>query len=77
MHMARLVSAHKECMVVNVVLATVDVGEDRNILLGSIWLDNVLQVGRDKVEVSGVEVQLSPEVLHAQPVMPELNISLC
>jgi len=72
-YVARLVGAHEEGMVVDVVVAAVDVREDGHVLLRSVRLVDVQEVRRYEVEVFQVEVQLAGKVLYAQTIVAELR----
>lgn len=87
MNMRSLVRAHEKGMVINIVLAAVDMAEDGHFLgvfrprtarpsahlrvLGTGLVD-VQNVRRHQVEMPRVEVELCGEVLHAEPVVSQL-----
>ncbi len=73
MHVAGLIRAHKEGVVVDVVVAAVDVGEYGDVLLGPVRLVDVQEVGRYEVEVLEVEIEFAGKVLDAQTVVAQLG----
>lgn len=74
-HVAGLVGAHEEGVVVDVVVAAVDVREDGHVLPGAVGLVDVEEVGGHEVEVLQVEVELAGEVLDAEAVVAQLGNS--
>lgn len=64
--------AQEDCVVIDVVSASVNVSKDGDVFLCAVPGVNIEQVAWHKVERVGVPAQLCGEVLHAKAVMTQL-----
>ncbi|KAK5624816.1 hypothetical protein RRF57_000532 [Xylaria bambusicola] len=72
-HVASLIGAHEERMMVDIIIAAVNVGEDGNIFLSPVKFVDIQEVGWYKVKVFEVEIEFSRKILDTQTVMTQLQ----
>jgi hypothetical protein len=72
MHMTRRIRCHEKTVMVNIVLPSIDMCEDRHVLAFSVGCVDVEPVGGDEVEMFEVERPLSGEVADAEAEMTQL-----
>ena len=72
-HVASLVGAHEECMMVDGFFTAVYVSKDCHVFLLVFRSIDVEEVCGDEVEVAGVELNLARKVLDGKPEMPKLK----
>ena len=73
MHVASLVRAHEEGMMVDRLFAAINMSKDCYVLLLIFGSVDVKEVRRDEVEVAGVELNLVGKVLDTETEMTELE----
>lgn len=74
--MRRGVCAQEERVVIDQVLATINMRKDRHILLDAFLL-HIEEIGGDDVKVVRIEIELRGEVLNAKSVVSKLQKLVC
>jgi len=72
MNVRCLAFAQEDGMMIYIVVASINVGEYSDFLVGAVLTSNIEQVGGYKIEVTSIPVELLGEVSYAEAVVTKL-----